>query len=297
MDDVQNIIVVGDGGYAKYHTTIQPVRFHEAMSMAITSISHGPKSNIHDKNNKIYIKRGRSKRDIVGDLGLDYRENEDGDRWADYSEKDRVTTGDVDVVIDDVVIETDYEIRNKYTQIEMDVGYYKSSLDVLRNIKSSIGVHYDDGELRLNTAKLNRSKIGVESFNLTIQNNDDSPWGMLGINQINIEAGDELTDIENKTFESKNSLAFLYVNIVENSYINGNLSRVLSVVPIQKTSDRIYHEFSHPNYVPIVVKEFSNILLELRDLNGNYLHFDPDFRTVITLKIRPINTINSDTAY
>ena len=294
MDDVQNIIVVGDGGYAKYHTTIQPVRFHQAMSMAITSISHGPLSNIHDKNNKIYIKRGRVKRDIVGGLGLDYRENEEGDRWADY-DAEQVVTGDADTV----VTELDYEISDKYTKLEMGVGYYKSSLDILINIKSLIGVHYDEreAELRLNTSKLNKSKIGIESFRLTIENSDDSPWLMLGIDQRYIEHGDELTDIENQTFESKNSLAFLYVNIVENSYINGNLSRVLSVVPIQKTSGRVYHEFNHPNYVPIVVKEFSNILLELRDLNGNYLHFDPDFRTVITLKIRPINTIMPDTVY
>ena len=309
MEDIQNIIVVGDGCDAKYNTSIQPVRFNKPMSMAITSIYHGPLSNIHDENNKIYFRRVREQqtRDIIGYGDLDIHE---------FARESVETSGDIEfsiesiadqTAVDDKVIIDDageeYQ-RNAvyYIQREIKVGYYKSSLDILRSIQSVISTYYDenqsgistyynenDAELRLNTTKLGRSKIGVSSINIQIENRKDSPWSMLGVNQTHINPGDNITDIENKRFESANKVAFLYVNIVENSYINGNLSRILSVVPIQKTSGWIYHQFNHLNYVPIAINEFSNILLELRDLNGNYLHFDTDFKTVITLKIRPIN--------
>ena len=330
MEDIQNIIVVGDGCDAKYNTSIQPVRFNKPMSMAITSIYHGPLSNIHDENNKIYFRRVREQqtRDIIGYGDLDIHEfaresvETSGDiefsieSIADQTAGDDKVNDEVEfsiesiadqTAVDDKVIIDDageeYQ-RNAvyYIQREIKVGYYKSSLDILRSIQSVISTYYDenqsgistyynenDAELRLNTTKLGRSKIGVSSINIQIENRKDSPWSMLGVNQTHINPGDNITDIENKRFESANKVAFLYVNIVENSYINGNLSRILSVVPIQKTSGWIYHQFNHLNYVPIAINEFSNILLELRDLNGNYLHFDTDFKTVITLKIRPIN--------
>lgn len=277
MDAIQNIIVIGDGGCAKYYTTVHPVRFQQPMSMAITSICHGPLSNIHEGNNKIYFQRARQKRDITG-FGIE-----------DIRDDGEIKAGDM--VLDDTVV-VYHRNDGYYAKAEVKVGYYKSSLDILQNIKSTIGGYYTgtEAELRLNTTKLGRSKIGVTFYNLRIDNRSDSPWSMLGINQTDILPGDNITDIENKSFESKNMLAFLYVNVVESSYINGKLSRVLSVVPIQTTSGWVFHEFNHPNYVPIVVKEFSNILLELRDLYGNYLHFDTDFKTIITLKIKPINT-------
>ena len=306
MEDIQNIIVVGAGGYAKYHTTIQPVRFNQPMSMAITSFYHGPLSNIHDGNNKIYFKRVREqqKRDIIGYGDLDIHEfarESDVETSGDVEstiESIGQTTGDDKVIIDDAGAE--YQ-RNDgyYATTSIKAGYYKSSIDILRSIQSAIISYYaenqsgnndeNDVELKLNTSRLGRSKIGLSSINLRIEIRNDSPWSMLGFDYTHIDPGDNYTDIENKSFKSVNKVAFLYANIVENSYINGHLSRVLSVVPIQATSGWMYHEFKHQNYTPIVVKEFSTILLELRDLNGNYIHFDGDYKIIITLKIRPIN--------
>ncbi len=50
-----------------------------------------------------------------------------------------------------------------------------------------------------------------------------------------------------------------------------------------------YHEFNNPVYVPIDVKQFSKIEIQLRDMNGEFIKFDPAFKTIINLHIKPIN--------
>ena len=47
-----------------------------------------------------------------------------------------------------------------------------------------------------------------------------------------------------------------------------------------------FFQQAHPSFVSINVKEFSNILIELRDINGEFLEFSPSFKTIITLKVR-----------
>ena len=46
-----------------------------------------------------------------------------------------------------------------------------------------------------------------------------------------------------------------------------------------------FYEFSNPAYVPIDVKEFSKIIIQLRDMDGKTIQFDPDYRTIINLHI------------
>ena len=99
----------------------------------------------------------------------------------------------------------------------------------------------------------------------------------------------KLIEIENQDILSNIVPALLYVNIVENSYINGKLSRNLALVPLSLKGGCSFYEFNHPNYVPIVVKDFSNILLELRTLEGHYVPFNSSCNTVITLDLKPIN--------
>ena len=66
------------------------------------------------------------------------------------------------------------------------------------------------------------------------------------------------------------------------------------MVPISMNADWSYHEFAHPNYVPIDITEFSKILLEIRDINGKYVKFDPRLKTIITLRTKPIESMQID---
>ena len=117
---------------------------------------------------------------------------------------------------------------------------------------------------------------------------NESPWNMVAVYE-DILPGPGVQTVD-KTFDKCIQPAFLYGSIVENSYINGNLSRNLGVIPLNRNSGWSFHEFSYPNYVPIDIKEFSNIILELRNMEGKYVTFAPKYKAVISLSIKPINT-------
>jgi hypothetical protein len=55
-----------------------------------------------------------------------------------------------------------------------------------------------------------------------------------------------------------------------------------------------FYEFNNPVYIPIDVKQFSKIIFELRDINGRLITFDPNFKTIINLHIKPINRIKNN---
>ena len=78
----------------------------------------------------------------------------------------------------------------------------------------------------------------------------------------------------------------MYINIIENSYINGKLSRIASVIPLKSNPGWSFFQQAHPSFVSINVKEFSSILIELRDISGEFLEFNPSFKTIVTLKVR-----------
>jgi hypothetical protein len=119
---------------------------------------------------------------------------------------------------------------------------------------------------------------------LVIEGKSDAPWSLLNIYE---DKYDRFT-IQEIDLQCAESPAFLYANIIENSYINGKLSRNLGVIPIKNTRGWTLYEPKYPIYVPITVREFSKILIEIRDMNGEYIKFNPLYKTIITLSIRPI---------
>ena len=85
-------------------------------------------------------------------------------------------------------------------------------------------------------------------------------------------------EIRNVIYSKTNQPAFLYSNIVENSYINGKLSRLLSIIPLHMKSQWGFYEFYKPVYVPIDVKQFSKIIFELVDINRKLITFNYKFK-------------------
>jgi hypothetical protein len=86
--------------------------------------------------------------------------------------------------------------------------------------------------------------------------------------------------------EPTNDICFIYLNIVQFSYINGKRSRLLCVCPIQSKKGYSYIEFSNPTYTPIEVQEFSDITLTIRNIHGQLLQLDNRFDTVATLHMK-----------
>ena len=127
--------------------------------------------------------------------------------------------------------------------------------------------------------------ISLNNIYLVIKDVKDTPWGLLRVYE------DKFANtfmVDDEAFDSADNPAFIYASIIENSYINGKLSRNLGIVPIRYTSNWSLYEPTDPNYVPINVKEFSKILIEIRDMNGEYIKFNPKFKTVLNLKIKAI---------
>ena len=79
-------------------------------------------------------------------------------------------------------------------------------------------------------------------------------------------------------------IAFIYVSIVEYSYINGNKSRLLRVIPLEGNT----YESKMTSLVPINILQFNSILVELRGIDGEYISFEPHTKTIVNLRIAPL---------
>ena len=131
--------------------------------------------------------------------------------------------------------------------------------------------------------------IKITARNMSLIIDKTTPWGLIGLESHSSIRKNKTLQIRNVIFSKTIEPAFLYSNIVENSYINGKLSRNLATIPLSLRSGWNFYEFKYPVYVPIDVREFSKIILELRDMNGKPIQFDSSFRTILNLHIKPIN--------
>ena len=279
MTLTRNIVLVGsedETTNSKFVTRLEPIRIHENEALAIKSIFHGPIFNISNKNNIIYFRMP---------LPLGYKDNDQNSLSIKRM---------LNIPQHQFEIAPQFEIENRYDSFTIDEGFCKSAHDILKVIAKNFVLKFPSNRnykqiiaprLQIDSTRgENELKLIAKSMDILLHNN--TPWNILGVDEM-INDG-KMEKNKMKHYQNSSVPAFVYVNIVENSYLNGKLSRNLTVVPLTMSDCWSYNEFKHPTYVPIEVKEFSNILVELRDLNGNYISFDPDYKTVITLHIKPI---------
>ena len=261
MENPNTIVIVGGIGdnQAKLETQLKPTRLDGNVGIAVTSIYHGEVLNINKSNNKIHYVIYAQSTGIV---------------------HPNPTTG---------------KLARQAYEFEIPVGNYPSTASILKAISSGFRQlvwrreRFRDRsfEPRMPITVEKEDIISIEIKNiLEIQTDgEDTPWKLIGI------AGrfDEFVTyqtVKNVAFSKNIQPTFLYVNIIENSYINGKLSRLLTMLPISMNADWSHHEFTYPNFVSIEVQEFSKIILEIRDMNGDYVKFDPRFKTIITLSLK-----------
>ena len=105
--------------------------------------------------------------------------------------------------------------------------------------------------------------------------------------------------INHYAFDHSTEVGCLYSNIVTNSIIDGQKSRLLGIIPIKNAGGYNYHEFINPVYNPLAVHSFTDINFLLTDIFGKVLHLDHThsandhvygvfYPTIITLHIRKI---------
>ena len=177
--------------------------------------------------------------------------------------------------------------------IKLSPNLFKNSYEVLKKIRDEIKLHYKHLENSPQfEVSMIKEKISINMVHIEILECDNSPWNILGMsNMIPDRVMRNVWKVDNKNLEELVSRpAFIYASIVENSYINNNLSRLLTIIPLGDRRGWNFHEFQNPNYIPIAVREFSKIAIEIFDIDGNHVKFDPNYETIIVLNIKPINT-------
>ena len=270
MELIRNIVITSDADNpARFITSLDPVRIKVDSEMAITNLCHGGVFNIHEENNKIYF----------------YSFLSTGSRYNLQMIKEMRginTFAGVDL------IPSRNRITAKPQSVTIPTGRYKSTLDICWAISVAIkhmlklprraNVFVPSADRQLNTIDISLDKIF-----LVIRDTTDTPWQMMGISDDQYER----FSLKNDILDGGSFPAFVYANIVENSYIDGKLSRNLGIANIKNEIQWSFYQPVYPNYVPINVMQFSKILIELRDVNGKYIKFDPAYKTIITLSIRP----------
>ena len=254
MENIRNIIIVGgeDDNPARFITELNPVKLDTDCEMALTSMYHGEVFNIDSSNNTVFFK------DNTGNMHT-------------------------------IDLEVPVEPNGKLNLITIPEGYYNSSAQILFLIADEIKKNLRRGRRGKDPMEVSFiPETGIiqivlnEVFLIVEKYESMTLWPLLGLQKNQ----NKKFNIANVNYNDVTSPVFVYASIVENSYINGNLSRNLGVVPIKNSGS--FYESSYTKYVPINIKEFSKVLIELRDLKGEFIKFNPQFKTVITLHIKPI---------
>ena len=221
--------------------------------------------------------------------------------------------------------------NNKFTLIKgaetedyrIPTGYYGNTCQIIRAIKKalsgpifkvyidSFGPHsrgsQDADELFLKKQPSFAYKQGGESSSLrlledgvffSIDNKRDNNEFLLKSLEYCIDGNTNRLDIIHFELDTSTETGFLYSNIVGNSIINQQQSRLLAIIPISSKKGYNCHEFTNPDYKPLSVHSFTDIAFTLTNVRGEVMSMDHDnslhrvstvmYPTIITLHIRKI---------
>ena len=112
-----------------------------------------------------------------------------------------------------------------------------------------------------------------------------------------IEKKTHRLDVNHYTLTNATETGFLYSNIVANSMVNQQQSRLLALVSIQSKIGYNFHEVTNPVYNPLSVHSFTDVGFTLTNVRGEIMRMDTvqsskeddkaiKYPTVITLHIR-----------
>ena len=269
MTHPHNVVVVGSNKEtpAKFFTQLEPIKLNQSVGMAIKSIFHGSINNITSENNKIpFMVNLTGLRGVNAEWKKDFLEIEEGNYSSTLA------------IIKSIAL----QFKNAFAS---DQGFSarKKRPRLIKPINAPF-IDIDKSELDVD----GNGFISITPRHMILNVNKETPWSIFILSDTVLDE-DTSFRVRNVDYTKSIQPTFFYSNIVENSYINGKLSRNLSTIPLSMNNGWSFYEFHNPTYVPIDVKEFSRIIIELRDMNGEFIKFDPTFKTIINLHIKPIN--------
>ena len=263
MSHPHNVVVVGSNTEtpAKFFTQLDPVKLTENVGMAIRSILHGSINNVTLENKKIHFSVNLNPDINPREMREDVLEIEEGNYSSTLA------------IIKSMALEFSKAFKFRTNRRPR----------LIKPLKPPF-IEIDESEMDI----VGNGYINIKPKNMNLIFSTETPWSIFEKRQFILAENDNFR-VKNINYSQSIQPTFLYSNIVENSYINGKLSRNLSTIPLKMKGGWNYHEFNNPVYVPIDVKQFSKIVIELRDMKGDFIKFDPEYKTVINLHIKPIN--------
>ena len=253
----RNFVIAGGlrNNPAKLSMAIEPIKLDEKAGIAVKSVAYGELQNVNKDNNTNTIILRFDSMAMVNDI-----------MSGDYK-TEKAIHGDRTVTI--------------------EPGFYLERQDVVDAIITACNGFLKDleyvGDQFSKVAKDKTCQIFLPKY-VTFQS---TPLlTMIEAEEVSSSEWN-VPDINEKVTEQQ-MMGCFYLNIVENSFINGIKSRILCICPFQFSPGYSFYEFQNPTYVPIEVKEFSNISLSILDFNGKFMSFSNKFDTVITLEMRPL---------
>ena len=198
------------------------------------------------------------------------------------------------------------------------VGFYATSTDVLKAMYENFKKHADiaarttsglDGAQITVVPNFSYKASGEASYleisqktsaadrGIMFKTGEASP--LLKVLGFVIEKKTHRIDINHYTLHNAIETGFLYSNIVANSMVNQQQSRLLALVPIQAKIGYNFHEVINPVYNPLSVHSFTDVGFTLTNVQGEIMRMDTvqsskeddqviRYPTIITLHIRKI---------
>jgi hypothetical protein len=254
MSHTRNYIIAGGRGKdpANLSVNMEPVKLSEDMTIAVKSISYGEVWNVNELNNSIRV---HFKSEYLGEILNITKINTIPDSEDPLNVTLKIPNGRYNLA--------DHVVRAITNTID-------DHMDSMA-IKSYCETVYSYGKV---TVKLPKEIDYVQGYGESPLSLIDAPRWIR--NQFSCHVGE---------IPSKAEMCFVYMNICQNSYINGKRSRLLCVFPVVSNKGYTFFEFRSPTYVPIEVSEFSKINVDFRNIRGEKMGFDNSYDTVVNLHV------------
>ena len=281
MNYTRNHVVAGGrgGDPSLVSVTMDPVKLEQDMEIAVKSIAYGEIHNISSANNCFYINP------VIG--------------WniLGPATMERITSGALSAGTLDDLLSSDERSRSRRIAKEgisyetdrvglfIKPGRYSSAFEILEAMGHEVD-RFIEGNA-LGDERCAVTKVGTETY-LKIPDILEFIPNLKGgpIEVLKCEVAKTIVRTTIEAIPSHTEMCFLYLNIVQNSFINGRKSRIACVFPIKSDDGYTFFEFKTPTYIPIEIRQFSNITISLLDITGHTVGINPQYDTVVTLHMR-----------
>ena len=297
MDYVRNHIIAGGrgGNPAMISVNMEPVRLNKGMEVAVKSIALGNIFNVSDKNKSFELQLDLEMVNWIKAMtGSDEPKAEDDEMSSDEEYEETEETAEE--TAEETVEETPF--FNKKFIINVTKGNYIARKSLCIAVVNEINILIDaiNDEHGINVEKCqtqetkdpknpstNLIKVTLPSILSIIRtvNEPDDVFTLMGAS-----FNEKSFTFRRGKIENNMQLCFLYLNIVQQSQINGRKSRIVAPFPVRPSEGYTYFEFKDPTYIPIEVRQFSMVALTLLDIKGNVIGIDNHYDTVVTLNFR-----------